>query len=161
MSVEYVKVKSELIKTDLDVRVEGMTMLLQMTSFSSNEHSISRGPDMETEMVELVSDPLHDTRVFVYLVDDPIFEEVEEDATSYIMKTNSKGEKVLQEVQEKVKVVRLVENTGTFIVHTQRIGIDQDYNPENVIAILTSFMIPAGFSGSLEDIKIPVLKVVR
>lgn len=160
MTVTYLEVEGGSTQTDLNVEFEEMTLCMEMKYYQSESHSIQRLPEESNEKILLYSDLADDTYVSVYLVEDPIFEKVEQEYISYVQKTNARGEKVIEPETKYMEVEMMVRNPGTFIVDMYRPQIDQPYKIENPVMNICNFMIPKGFKGKLTDLNIQVIKVV-
>jgi hypothetical protein len=71
MSVKYNIIQAGGTSTDINLSVEGMSLVLEMSFYKSGLHNITRIEDMKKEVIELIADANTDTKVSVYLLEDP------------------------------------------------------------------------------------------
>lgn len=132
MSINYKEIQAGGTSTDVLLKVDGMDLILEMSSYVSGVHRINRDGELASEVVTLPTLD-QDATVSIYLVSDPETVEVEE--------------------------VTVTKDSGMFVVDVCRQGLDTPYDAKNLIMFISSFVLPKGTT-SLEDIEISSIRVV-
>lgn len=155
--IKYIDIQGNDTSADLKVSVDGINLVLEMTYYKSGLHNIQRQGDMVREVVTLTSDPHLPKKVTVYLLDDPVYELVQEPYTFTEWRMDENNEPYLAEETLYRNVTRLVKNEGHFIIWTERVGIDESYQvPEGkLVMIPAEFVIPPALMETTEKIQVP------
>lgn len=135
MAINYRTIQAGGTSTDLNVSVEGLDLFLEMNYYTSGIHQLRRSGEAVLEFVTLESTHGVDAKVTIYLEDAP--ETIEVEAGVFVTR-----------------------NEGQFVVDICRLGIDQPYQPENLIMYVGEFTIPKTGIGSLDEVEISIIKVV-
>lgn len=156
MPVTYKEIQGNDTQTDLNVTVDGMSLILEMTYYKSGVHDIKRQGAMKKETIPLVADTINPKTVRVYLLDDPIYVPDKEPYTFSEWRTDANGKPFLFTEIRYRDIARLDKNEGKFVVTTHREGIDAPYVPpkDKLVMFVGEFIIPAGLTETTETVQV-------